>query len=162
MKKYLLLALATGLAGAAQAQELTAKQVPAAVAATLKKTHPAAKQVKWEKEDGNYEAEFKQGQEEMSVVFTAAGQLLETETKIRVAQLPAAVRGKLASDYAGYQVTDAAKIVTAATGATTYEAEVRKPGKKMDVIFDANGMVVKTEAGGAKGGQEVADLSERE
>lgn len=150
MKKYLLLALATGLAGAAQAQELTPKQVPAAVAATLKKTHPTAKLVKWEKEAGNYEAGFKQGAAELSVVITAAGQLLETETEIRVAQLPAAVRGKLASTYAGYQVTEAAQIVTAATGATTYEAELRKPGKKMDVIFDANGTVVKTEAGGTE------------
>lgn len=153
MKTYLLLALATGLAGAAQAQELTAKQVPAAAAATLKKTHPTAKQVKWEKEDGNYEAAFKQGTEELSVVVTAAGKLLETETKIRVAQLPAAVRGKLASAYAGYQVTEAAKIVTAATGATTYEAELRKPGKKMDVMFDAAGTVITTEAGGAKDDQ---------
>lgn len=153
MKKYLLLALAVVLTGAAQAQELTAKQVPVAVTAAFQKAHPAAKQVKWEKEDGNYEAEFKQGVEELSVVLTAAGQLLETETEIRVAQLPAAVRGKLTSAYAGYQVTEAAKIVTAATGATTYEAELRKPGKKMDVIFDANGEVVKTELGGSKGEQ---------
>ncbi|MCC3160159.1 PepSY-like domain-containing protein [Hymenobacter sp. 15J16-1T3B] len=149
-KTLLLLALTTGAAVAVQAQELTAKQVPAAVTAAFHKAHPAAKQVKWEKEDGNYEAEFKQGAEELSVVMTADGKLLETETEIRVAQLPAAVRGKLTSAYAGYQVTEAAKIVTAATGATTYEAELRKPGKKMDVIFDASGGVVKTEADDAK------------
>ncbi|GAB3825882.1 PepSY-like domain-containing protein [Hymenobacter jeollabukensis] len=153
MKTYLLLALATGLAGAAKAQEITAKQVPPAAVASLKKAYPAAKSIKWEKEDGNYEAEFQQGADRLSVVITPAGQLLETETEIRTAQLPAAVRSKLVRAYAGYQVTEAARIVTAATGATTYEAELRRPGKKMDVIFDANGAVVRTEAGGAKNGE---------
>ncbi|WP_279389050.1 hypothetical protein [Hymenobacter gummosus] len=41
--------------------------------------------------------------------------------------------------------------MTAATNATSNEAELRKAGKKMDVTFDATGAVVKTEGVGAKG-----------
>ena len=76
MKKHLmLLALLPLAALSAQAQKMTEKQVPAAAVAALKKTHPTAKAVKWEKEDANYEASFKQGTSEMSVVFAAAGTL---------------------------------------------------------------------------------------
>lgn len=140
MKKHLmLLALLTLAAFSAQAQKITEKQVPAAAVATLNKTHPTAKAVKWEKEGTNYEASFGQGTSEMSVVFAAAGTLLETETEVTVAQLPAAVRAQLKSQYAGYKVTEAAKIVAAATGIITYEAEVSKAGKEMDVLFSADG-----------------------
>ncbi|RTQ53414.1 hypothetical protein EJV47_01355 [Hymenobacter gummosus] len=83
MKKCLLLALTTVLTSAAQAQELPAKQV------------------KWEKEDANCEAELKQGEEELSVVLTAAGQLLETETEIQVAQLPAESLRRLLGNESG-------------------------------------------------------------
>ena len=148
MKKPLLLLtllpLATQLA---QAQEMTEKQVPAAVVATFKQAHSGAKGVKWEKEDANYEASFKQGSSEMSMVFAAAGTLLETETEISMAQLPAAVRAMLSSQYAGYKVTEAAKIVAAATGAITYEAEVSKGGKELDVLFSADGVELKQKPG---------------
>ena len=49
----------------------------------------------------------------------------------------------LAATYQNAKVTEAAKIVTAATGATTYEAEVRQSGHHRDVRFDANGTEIK-------------------
>ena len=147
MKKHLLLALLPLTALSAQAQKMAEKQVPAAVVATFKQARPAAKGVKWEKEDANYEASFKQGPDEMSMVFAATGTLLETETGITVAQLPAAVRATLSSRYAGYKVTEAAKIVAAATGILTYEAEVSKGGKEMDVLFGADGAELKQAPG---------------
>ncbi|RYU79273.1 PepSY-like domain-containing protein [Hymenobacter persicinus] len=144
MKKLLLFAALLPLASlAAQAQKITAKQVPAATVATFKKAYPTVKAVAWEKEEANYEAGFTQGKSEMSVVITPTGTLLETEMEMPVTQLPAAVRTKLATDYKGYKVLEAAKIVTAATGATTYEAEVSQAGKKRDVLFHADGTEVK-------------------
>ena len=144
MKKQLLLsATAMLIAGAAQAQKLAAAQVPAAATATFKKTFPTVKTVKWEKEGADYEAGFDMGKAEMSVVITAAGVLKETETEMAVAQLPAPVQNTLATSYKAYRITEAAKIVTAATGTTTYEAEISRAGKHRDVLFNADGTEVK-------------------
>lgn len=144
MKKYLmLLALLPLAALSAQAQKVAEKQVPAAVVATFMQAHPTAKGVRWEKENANYEAGYEQGEEELSVVITPTGTLLETETEIKVAQLPAPVRAALTSQYKGYNVTEAARIVTAATGTTVYEAEVSRAGKKQDLLFNADGTAVK-------------------
>lgn len=144
MKQYLILAaLALALAAPARAQKLKATQVPAPIVAAFKLKFPQVKEVNWEKEGDQYEAGFEQGKVEMSVLLSASGELLETESEMAPTQLPAAVRAKLASTYKAYKVTEAAKIVTASTGATTYEAEVSKGGKKMDILFDANGQEVK-------------------
>ena len=144
MKKQLLLAAtAILIVGAAQAQKLAAAQVPAAATATFQKTFPTVKTVKWEKEGADYEAGFDMGKAEMSVVITAAGVLKETETEMAVAQLPASVQNTLATSYKAYKITEAAKIVTAATGTTTYEAEISRAGKHRDVLFNADGTEVK-------------------
>lgn len=144
MKKQLLLAAtAVLIAGAAQAQKMAAAQVPAAATATFKKAFPTVKTVKWEKEGANYEAGFDMGKAEMSAVITATGVLQETETEMAVSQLPAPVQKTLATSYKTYKITEAAKIVTAATGATTYEAEISQAGKHRDVLFNADGTEVK-------------------
>ena len=144
MKKQLLLLVTAVLAaGAAQAQKLAAAQVPAAATATFKKTFPTVKTVKWEKEGADYEAGFDMGKAEMSAVITAAGVLKETETEMAVAQLPAPVQKTLATSFKAYKITEAAKIVTAATGTTTYEAEISQAGKHRDVLFNADGTEVK-------------------
>ena len=143
--KILLLTLAAAalLAPAAHAQHVAAAQVPAAAVATFKQHFPAVKTVKWEKEGTDYEAGFEMGKTEMSAVITAAGVLKETETEMPVAQLPAPVQKALATTYKGAKITEAAKIVTAATGATTYEAEISQGGQHRDVLFGADGTEVK-------------------
>ena len=138
MKKALLSAGLVLLAFGAQAQMLKATQVPAVVKATFKTQYPTVKTNTWEKEHGNYEAAFTMKGATMSALITPAGELVEKETDMAAAKLPAAVRATLARDYKSYQVTEAATIVSAA-GATTYEAELSKAGKKHDVLFNANG-----------------------
>ena len=140
---FLTLATAVLLTSAAYAQKVPAAQVPASAVATFKKSFPTVKSVKWEKEGADYEAGFDMGKAEMSAVFTAAGVLKETETEMAVAQLPASVQAALATNYKAYKITEAAKIVTAATGVTTYEAEVSQGGKHRDVLFNADGSEVK-------------------
>ena len=139
---FLLLAAAMLLAGSAQAQKVVAAQVPPAATTTFKKTFPTVKAVKWEKEGADYEAGFDMGKAEMSAVITAAGVLKETETEMAVSQLPAPVQKALAANYKACKITEAAKIVTAATGITTYEAEVSQGTKHHDVLFNADGTEV--------------------
>lgn len=144
MKTLMLtLAAAALLAPAAHAQKVAAANVPAAAVATFKQQFPTVKSVKWEKEGADYEAGFEMGKAEMSAVLTAAGVLKETETEMATSQLPLTVQKTLAINYKAYKITEAAKIVTAATGATTYEAEISQAGKHRDVLFNADGTEVK-------------------
>jgi Skp family chaperone for outer membrane proteins len=126
-------------AGAQQTGEKSTKSVnvPAAVAAAFAKQY-AGVTPKWEKEDGDYEASFEQHDKETSVVYTAAGQLKETEVEIAVNELPAAATAYLAKNHPNAKVKEAAKI-TAANGVVTYEAEV----KDKDLLFDVNGNFIK-------------------
>ena len=144
MKNFLLALAGTALLSpAALAQKVAPAKVPAAAAATFKQYFPTVKSVQWEKEGADFEAGFAMGKAEMSAVITAAGVLKETETEISVAQLPAPVQKALAASYKSAKITEAAKIVTAATNATTYEAEISQGGKHRDVLFNADGTEVK-------------------
>ena len=115
--------------------------VPAAVKNALVKKYPEATHVTWEKENGNYEANWggKSG-EDNSVQFTPAGSFIEIVKAIPVSELPANVSAYVKSHYNGAKITEAGK-VTDAKGKLSYEAEVH--GK--DVIFDENGNFVKSE-----------------
>ncbi len=143
MKKALIMA-AFALAAAAPAPAQTRKpaQVPAAAKATFKAQFPAVKTNTWEQEGDKYEAGFKLNGVTMSALITPAGKLVETESDMSPAQLPAAVRARLARDYKAYQVTEAAALVSA-SGATTYEAEISRGGQHRDVLFHADGSLAK-------------------
>ena len=130
-------ALAVLVTTTACAQKLDAAKVPAAVKATFAKQYPGAA-VKWEREDGKYEASFKQNGNVMSAMFEPNGTFTESEVDIKVAELPAAVLAYVKEHYKGKTIKEAAKI-TKADGAINYEAEVN--GK--DVIFDGNGNFLK-------------------
>ena len=115
--------------------------VPAAVKAALMKKYPTASKVTWEKEKGNFEANWggKDG-EANSVLFTPAGEFLEIVEQIPVNQLPATSLQYVKTHYKSAKIKEAGK-VTDKNGKTTYEAEVN--GK--DVIFDMQGNFVKEE-----------------
>jgi hypothetical protein len=118
-------------------------EVPKAVTDAFKAKFKDAKVSKWEKEkDGNYEAEFKQGGAEMSSSFSPAGKMLDTEVEIKTSELPKSVAEYVAKNYAGYKISEAAKITDAA-GTVSYEAEVEKGKEELDLIFDSNGGFLK-------------------
>ena len=115
--------------------------IPAPVKSALTKKYPAATKVTWEKENGNYEANWggKSG-EDNSVQFTPAGDFIEIVNAIPVSQLPAPVAVYIKAHYKGAKITEAGK-VTDAKGKISYEAEVNRK----DIIFDENGKFVKAE-----------------
>jgi ABC-type transporter MlaC component len=130
MKKFIFLLAMLVFAQVGFAQKVKSAQVPQAVKTAFAKKFPAIK-AKWEMEDGNYEAEFKNKEKvEMSAVFTAEGKWLETEQEIKKSALPAPVLKALL----GKKVKESAKIQRA-DGTTVFEAEV---GGK-DLLFDAIG-----------------------
>ncbi|MBS1526750.1 MAG: PepSY-like domain-containing protein [Bacteroidetes bacterium] len=144
MKRIILLSVLAGgilASTSVSAQRIKKSDVPAEVLSGLSKKYPQATKVTWEKESGNFEANWggKSG-EDMSVQFTPAGQFVEEVRAIPTSSLPAGVAAYVKSRYKGARISEAGK-VTDAQGKTSYEAEIK--GK--DMIFDENGNFVKKE-----------------
>ena len=138
MKKIsLTIALGFCLAIVACAQKINASKVPAVVKASFNAAYPGAA-AKWEKEDGNYEVNFKNGGRAMSAVMMPNGSIIETETDINISELPVKAAAYVQEHYPGKQIKEASKIVTA-DRSINYEARV--DGK--DLIFDADGKFIK-------------------
>jgi len=141
MKKNLCSLLVAGLlfAGTTHAQNVKAADVPALVKDALTKKYPAAAKVSWEKEKGNYEANWGGASgEDNSVLFTPAGAFIEIVVAIPVEQLPKAIAPYIKAHYNGARIKEAGK-ATDANGKTTYEAEIK--GK--DLVFDEAGNFIK-------------------
>lgn len=141
MKKTLLfiLFLAGTMTSLVVAQDLKSKNVPEAVKTAFSQKYPDAKKVSWEKEKGNYEANWggKSG-EDSSVTYTPSANFVEIVVAIPVSQLPASVAPYVSKNYKGAKISEAGK-VTDAAGNHMYEAEVN--GK--DLIFDEKGNFLK-------------------
>jgi hypothetical protein len=117
------------------AQSLKSSAVPQPVKDALLKDYPTARSVKWEREKGNYEANWGgRSGEDNSVLFKPDGVFIEKVVAIPVSGLPKEVAAFVQKSYPGAKITEAGK-VTDAEGRTKYEAEVR--GK--DLLFDENG-----------------------
>jgi len=142
MKALIAFALATFIGFSAFAQKIQEKAVPEIVVKAFKAKYPTAKEVKWEKEQANYEAEFEMKEVTMSAIFNPSGNLMEVESVMSKNMLPKAILETIAKDYPGYKIEEAAKIET--DGKITYEAEVEKGEKSTDLIFDVNGKLLKT------------------
>ncbi|MBB6128417.1 PepSY-like domain-containing protein [Mucilaginibacter lappiensis] len=139
MKKTLSLLMGFGfIVNAALAQDLKPKDVPAVVKSALTK-YPSVSKVNWEKEKGNYEANWggKSG-EDNSAVFTPSGTFVEIVKAIPLTDLPKSIAPYVRIHYNGAKIKEAGK-VTDAVGKTFYEAEI----KGGDLIFDENGVFVK-------------------
>lgn len=114
---------------------------PKAISAAFVHNFPQVTNPSWDKEDGQYEANFTEGDQEMSATFDKDGQLLEKEIQLAVADLPASVTSYLNDHYPGVPIKEAAKIEMP-DGTIRYEAEVK--GK--DLLFDENSNYLKKES----------------
>lgn len=124
----------------ASAQKVKESEVPSAVKEAFSKKYAGTKVEKWEKEEGNYEAEFDRGKDEMSAVFNPSGTFVQEEIEIKTSALPAA-----ATEYCkknGFKVEEATKI-TDASGKIAYEAEVEQGKEEFDALFDDQGNFIK-------------------
>lgn len=139
MKNVVLAAALVLAAGALQAQDLKSKDVPAVVKQALAKKYPEAAKVGWEKEKGNYEANWGgRSGEDNSVMFKPDGTFIEIVKAIPLSSLPKNIAPYVKEHYNGAKIREAGK-VTDATGKTMYEAEI----KGGDLIFDENGNFLK-------------------
>ena len=138
MKKLLIFIVVLTIGGFANGQKLDASKVPAVVKTSFAKQYTGITDVKWEMEDGAYEAGFRKDGKSMSAIFDPNGTFKESEVVIKITELPAGVLDYMKQHYKGITVKEAAKI-TKANGEVNYEAEIK--GK--DVVFDTNGKFIK-------------------
>lgn len=118
-------------------QKTNEKNVPHAIKDAFHSKYPNVKDVKWEKEEGNYEAGFDVNQVENSVLFSQDGKIIETEIEIKISQLPKNALDYLKEHYKNQKIKEAAKIITH-KGVVIYEAEIH--GK--DILFDEKGTFI--------------------
>jgi hypothetical protein len=138
MKKIVLMLVAGLITSLTYAQKIQDNDVPVVVKNAFQKQYPTAKEVKWEKENVNYEVNFDLNEVDYSVLMDEKGTILETEIEIELSQLPAGVLDYVKANYAGQKVKECSKI-TDVKSVITYEVEIK--GK--DLIFDNNGKFVK-------------------
>lgn len=117
--------------------------VPEVVKKANRDKYPESKnyRVTWEKEKGNYEANWggKDG-EANSVTYTPSGSFIEIVKEIPVKDLPKGVLAYAKEHYKTTKFGDVGR-ATDASGKISYEVEIH--GK--DVIFNENGNFVKEE-----------------
>ncbi len=138
MKKIFFAISILGFSGCVNGQKLNEKDIPQAVKNKFTGLYPKVQGAKWEKEDANYEAGFKEKGKETSVLIDASGKLLETESSILPSDLPKTVLEYCSKNMPGKKIKEAAKIQNA-NGTITYEAEV----DETDYLFDAQGNFLK-------------------
>ncbi|MGE9310538.1 PepSY-like domain-containing protein [Niabella sp. CJ426] len=109
MRKVIFVLLALVNVLLANAQKVSDKVVPVAVKSSLQEKYPNAKVLKWERENGNYEAGFEVATTGYSVLMDASGKILETETEIKKDELPANAKAHVAKYYAGQKIKATAK-----------------------------------------------------
>lgn len=117
-----------------------AQHPPAAVREAFAKSFPGITVTKWDKEGGKYEANFTKNGKSMSATFNVSGVLEETETDIKVTELPSSITSYIKTKYSGANIKEAAVIINAG-GVKMYEAAIK--GK--DLLFDMQGKFVKEE-----------------
>src|ERR1035437_669299 len=138
MKKIILILTIALFVNYANAQKIDSKDLPASVSGAFAKLYPAIKDVKWERENGNFEANFDLNKVETSAIFDPVGNLLETESEIKVSDLPKNTTDYVTKTYPGVKIKEASKIKDA-KGKITFEAA----WKGMEVIFDEKGNFLK-------------------
>lgn len=138
MKKLVSIVVATVMVSSVVCgQKLKQSEVPLNARNAFEKKYPGLKG-SWDREDANYEVNFKQNGKAMSALMDKNGTIVETETDIPLSDLPGPAIDYMKEHYPGKDITGAAKIVKA-NGDVNYEAETNHK----DVIFDVNGKLIK-------------------
>lgn len=138
MKLFAILIMGATIFSCKHASQMQENDIPVAVKTALTAKYPNVEKVKWESEDGNFEAAFESDDIEYAVLLDTGGNILETEIEIEVDALPLQIRNYVETNYNGQKITEATKI-TDASGNITFEAEI----KDKDLIFDNAGSFIK-------------------
>jgi len=123
-----------------------AQQTPQKVTDVFKAKYPTATHTKWENEKENtWEVEYKMNNIEHSSNFNNEGEWLETETEIKISELPAVIKNAIKAKYPTAEIEEAEKVETPKYKG--YEVEIENGETEMEIVLDEKGNIleVKTE-----------------
>ena len=107
MKKTLLSVIIIGLTFIVSGQNPT---LPIEVQTAFSKKFSSVQELKWEREDNEWEAEFKLNGTEMSASFDNLGKWLGTETKLQKKDVPAYVFKSINLKFDGWEIEEIERI----------------------------------------------------
>ena len=130
-------------------QEISEKEVPAAVLKAFKTAYPNANDIEYtkEKEDGQtvYEIEFELGERELEALYNGDGKLLEVEEEIGLKEVPAAVLNQLKKEFKFYEIEGVEKV--SKDKQIYYELEVEiienNQEKEFERLYSEDGKLIK-------------------
>ena len=142
MKYFLILfAFSFGFISTSCAQNK--KMAPEAIQAAFKAKFPTVQKARWDMEnEQEWEAEFKMNGKEMTANFKADGSWMETETEMKAADLPQAIKDALSAQFSGYKTEEAAMVETPGQAAA-YEVELEMGETTIEALFSADGTLIK-------------------
>ncbi len=100
-------------------QKFKTWQIPKEVVNNFHRQYPGI-EADWKKKDSIFEATFRSGGNNISILFNKAGDLLQTEKIIKASAMPNTVKAYLAENNADQKITKAKK-VTKNNGEVNYE-----------------------------------------
>jgi hypothetical protein len=118
--------------------------VPKIVLDSFQLSYSGIVNAKWEYGDGFYEVVFTKNGLEMVVDYDIYGKCEQTETEIKLSELPNAVTSYLNKKYKDFIITGASKTVTK-SNILTFVVQVGKKGKILDITFNSEGKFLKEE-----------------
>ncbi|MDQ2752392.1 MAG: PepSY-like domain-containing protein [Bacteroidota bacterium] len=133
-------------AGATKAQ---LRKVPADVTNALKAKYPSAENVEWKDKLTGFDAQFKDGDKNMTVTFNNKGEWQKTEKALTFEETPAAVKDGLSkSKYASpdeWKPGDVVTMITKSDKSVQYRVYVDKVGgiQKKYLFFNPSGRLEK-------------------
>ena len=117
-------------------------EVPDIVKKSFVRKYPNEKKEKWNIDrNDNYEAKFKEGGETFKADFTPDGTWIETETSLKKKDLPKAVKEAIKDKYDGVKIVEIERTDHYQKG-IFYDVEFKKNGKKFDIEFNAEGVII--------------------
>ncbi len=134
--------------------------VPVAVKNQFGQQFQKSSDVKWDSEEGNYEAEFTENGVSKTVVYDAQGNWIETEIEIETEMLPDGIFAYLDENFPGTEIEGAEKIEN--QEGEFYEVEIEDTNDaEVELIFDTGGIlvnsVVEDESGEMEDGEEAGE-----
>jgi len=129
----------------AQVQQLTRKDVPAAVLAAFETAYPKATIKRFIKEMDKgqivYELETIEGKTTRDIIYSADGKMLLLEESVNLSDLPPAVKAALDKKHPGEKILRSEKVIKGSV--TGYEFQIEHNGKTIEVVFDSMGNELK-------------------
>ncbi len=112
-------------------------KLPSVVVNAVKGKYNASN-IDWEKKNNGYEAEFLQGQSEVTVLVNNAGNLLMQKSDVDTTAIPATIIRAINTTYAGYTMEDIEKLEK--DNIAYYQFELEKKGSKdIKVVYKQDG-----------------------